>query len=100
MFRVVPGIKLVYGVVHSVQAPESRRSDARVALLTIRRLSAQPRNHRYVDRVALGEPPRAWWSRPSNGRLAMDVQAKRELWIMVAMAVACTIAFAVIETTW
>jgi hypothetical protein len=32
------------------------RVEARVALLTIRRLSAQPRNHRYVDRVALGEP--------------------------------------------
>src|SRR6516164_4458484 len=29
--------------------------EARVALLTIRKLSAQPRNHRYVDRVALGE---------------------------------------------
>src|SRR6516225_5034022 len=29
---------------------------SRVALLAIRRLSVQPRYHRYVDRVALGEP--------------------------------------------
>jgi hypothetical protein len=28
----------------------------------------------------------------------MDVQTKRELWFMVAVAVACTIAIAVIET--
>jgi hypothetical protein len=31
----------------------SRRA---LALLTIRKLSAQPRNHRHVDRVALGVP--------------------------------------------
>jgi hypothetical protein len=37
---------------------------------------------------------------PLNGRLAMDVQTKRDFWIMVAMAVACTIAFAIIETAW
>jgi hypothetical protein len=28
----------------------------------------------------------------------MDAETKREVWFIVAMAVACTIAFAVIET--
>src|SRR6516165_12666003 len=37
--------------------PASTKGSRRAfALLTIRKLSAQPRNHRHVDRVALGEP--------------------------------------------